>query len=72
MKEYGSYPTEKELQFNGFKTRNNVLKLVLACVDTEPKWKASSESIKEAEMVVQMKLANEGMKEGTGNRDGGG
>lgn len=71
MKEYGSYSIQKEPQFKRFKPRNNVFKLVLTYVETEPKWKACSESIKELTTVIQL-AGEEDMKEDTGYRNVGG
>lgn len=51
--------------------KNNVFKLVLTYVETEPKWKACSERIKELTIVIQL-AGEEDMKEDTGNRNVGG
>lgn len=51
--------------------KNNVFKLVLTYVETEPKWKAFSERIKELTIVIQL-AGEEDMKEDTGNRNVGG
>lgn len=68
--ECGSYPIHNEQQFKGFKPRNNVLKPTLAYVETEPKWEAGSESIKEATVVIGL-IGEEGMNKGTGEVEEG-
>ena len=48
-----------------------MLTLIPIYVEIEPKWEASSESFKEVTTVIQL-VSEEGVKEGTRNRDIGG